>query len=146
MYAKMALLSLIPEQSTTHVSPPFSFSLGIISGSTRWLVGIISGSIWGHFRVGDHFGGCTDFRTATAPGSEVLFPLEVLHLARRRLGHADLKRLVFTVCRKHEQIRVFCPLVMLILVLFRAFWFSSWIFTWTASGIKRILFIVFLKR
>ena len=50
----------------SHVSPPFSYSLGIISGSTRRKVGIISGSIWGSFqgwgsfRGRDHFGGCTD--------------------------------------------------------------------------------------
>ena len=47
--------------------PPFSYSLGIISGSARLKKSgdIISGSIWGSFqgwgsfRGWDHFGGCT---------------------------------------------------------------------------------------
>ena len=45
-------------------------SLGIISGSTRREMGIISGSIWGSFqgwgsfRGRDHFGGCTDQKSA----------------------------------------------------------------------------------
>ena len=38
------------------------------------------------------------FRTATAPGSEVLFPLEVLHLARRRLGSAPTSKGLFSRC------------------------------------------------
>ena len=36
--------------------------------------------------------------TATAPGSEVLFPLEVLHLARRRLGSAPTSKGLFSRC------------------------------------------------
>ena len=38
------------------------------------------------------------FRTATAPGSEILFPLEVLHLARRRLGSAPTSKGLFSRC------------------------------------------------
>ena len=44
----MALLSLITEQSTVPCVPTISYSLGIISGSTRRKVGFISGS--GSFR------------------------------------------------------------------------------------------------
>ena len=32
------------------------------------------------------------------PGSEVLFPLEVLHLARRRLGSAPTSKGLFSRC------------------------------------------------
>ena len=35
---------------------------------------------------------------ATVPGSEVLFPLEVLHLARRRLGSAPKSKGLFSQC------------------------------------------------
>ena len=38
------------------------------------------------------------FRTATAPGSEALFPLEVLHLARRCLGSAPTSKGLFSRC------------------------------------------------
>ena len=62
-------------------SPPFPKSLGIISGSTRRKVGIISGSIWesfqgwGSFRGQDHFGGCTDPLPPTCWLSALLFQL-----------------------------------------------------------------------
>ena len=35
---------------------------------------------------------------ATVPGSEVLFPLEVLHLGRRRLGSAPKSKGLFSQC------------------------------------------------
>ena len=38
------------------------------------------------------------FRTTTAPGSEVLFPFEVVHLARSRLGSAPTSKGLFSRC------------------------------------------------
>ena len=40
----------------------------------------------------------TIFRTATAPGSEVLFPFEVVHLARSRVGSAPASKGLFSRC------------------------------------------------
>ena len=38
------------------------------------------------------------YRTATAPGSEVLFPFEVVHLARSRRGSAPTSKGLFSRC------------------------------------------------
>ena len=55
------------------------------------------------------------FRTATAPESEFLFPFEVVHLARSRLGSAATSKGLFLRCI--ESLSRYGPLILVFSVL-----------------------------
>ena len=46
------------------------------------------------------------------PGSEVLFPFEVVHLARGRLGSAPTSKVLFSQCVENVSRYESCPLIL----------------------------------